>query len=483
MSFTPHICEIRLEELPFHLIQRDLLSPLKAMGKVFCEMYENRKTISDPKAIQYLAKWSLYKVKERHSATVFRRHIANRFGSTVVGWRNVFGNGAWVEFAKFRDICAKLAYRNRTCEFWQEFDSGLAGNITLFQLDPDAVVLLARFYARLMGLVQDDSEADVEVLFGKLTARNLIKQVTPGKLELHEFRTVLLPLGFTKPESELLFSYLDQKGGNNTMPPATITAKDIAWLKRLPEIVDIDSIMLTPDSAATMVEHLRVVGQDRTTGRRSRMPTIGSLDAVGDPDSNMAKVRRSSAFLGMGLAPQQSVGANENTDQMATQLLAAWAPLTDSDDEPRPNLDTNKRASQAGGPTSRSSTATAVRASLASRSSKAAPRASTASRPSGAPTRASFFTNQTHPSASRRSSNSSSEDKGDDLTSTQISRDPEVSASESGEDFMQSLHANLQSDDDSDGGGLQEANFESTDDNFEDDFRQKLFANLSDDED
>lgn len=43
--------------------------------------------------------------QESHAVTVFKKHLARRFGSTVAAWRKSFGNGALVPFQKFREAC------------------------------------------------------------------------------------------------------------------------------------------------------------------------------------------------------------------------------------------------------------------------------------------------------------------------------------------------------------------------------------------
>eukprot|EP00443_Scrippsiella_acuminata_P042343 CAMPEP_0115207678 /NCGR_PEP_ID=MMETSP0270-20121206/20838_1 /TAXON_ID=71861 /ORGANISM="Scrippsiella trochoidea, Strain CCMP3099" /LENGTH=1441 /DNA_ID=CAMNT_0002621275 /DNA_START=33 /DNA_END=4355 /DNA_ORIENTATION=+ len=272
-TFTPHICEIRLEEMGFHLARAKVHPHLDQIAEIFCKFYEHRKTIKDPKAIRYLAQWVLFRPKDSHGAIVFRRHLARRYGSTVNAWRMALGDDSLVDFLTFRQCCQNLAYRDQTVEYWSALDAGLAGNISLFELDSDAVMLLAKFYGRLMGLVSNDSEADVDTLFAKLTIKSAVKLSKQGSLEAHEFRQVVKPLGFGPVDADLLFCYLDSKGGANHAPPATVTLDDIAWLSNLPALVDIDSVMLTPEDAATMVEALRIASADTTTGRRARMPS------------------------------------------------------------------------------------------------------------------------------------------------------------------------------------------------------------------
>jgi len=235
------------------------------IAEAFDGQYSNLRTTSDPAALRYLVRHVLTRPKEVHSLTVFRRHLYKHYGSTVIAWRQAMGNNSLATFSAFREVCSELSCRPKATEYWEALDSGFAGNISLFELDPDAVVLLAKFHARLLGLV-DDAEADVETLFKKLLGRTISKLNTPGKLDGPEFRSVVKVLGFNRCEADSLFQYLDGQGGRNRAPPATVSLLDIAWLKKLPLLVHLDSAMLQREGATTMLEQSRLVVRTHTAG-------------------------------------------------------------------------------------------------------------------------------------------------------------------------------------------------------------------------
>jgi len=153
---------------------------------------------------------------------------------------------------------------------WQDLDPGLSGTISLFEVDPDAVSLLIRLRARIVALLnnslQHDSDADA--LFARLTFH--IRPARPGQLDAHEFRSVLKPLGFSAEDADRAFSYLDYHGGSNHAPPATVNKLDLLWLKRLPQLVDVNAITLSSVSKPSEEDYFRHVIESCQSARRAK---------------------------------------------------------------------------------------------------------------------------------------------------------------------------------------------------------------------
>lgn len=240
----PHICELRLEEAAYFAARQDSEPILEAIGKRFSEIYD--KTTTPPGCIKYLVKHVLTKAKPSHSLAVFRRHMARHYGSSVVAWRRMFGNAPTVSYNNFREVCCQLSLRKDTTQFWTELDPTLAGCISLFDLDPAAVSLLARFYSHLLGSIELEGDTSAAALFEKLASRTPAnKPNKPGRLEAHEFRQAVKVFGFSWQEADRIFQYLDFMGGSAHVPPATVTVKDLGWLRSLNELVNIDMAMMT----------------------------------------------------------------------------------------------------------------------------------------------------------------------------------------------------------------------------------------------
>merc|ERR1711957_843973 len=170
--------------------------------------------------------------------------------------------------------------------FWDALDPTLAGCISLFDFDPNAVACLIKLRNRLLALTDcaTNEEADPDLLFARMSF--LISPVNSGHLESHEFRVVSKPLGFSPAEADRVFMYLDYKGGSNRAPPATITVSDIAWLLRLPRIVHIEGVMLEdPGKTGNLTSYQLIAtsGRQRSTSGerlRTRMLTAEVSDSV-----------------------------------------------------------------------------------------------------------------------------------------------------------------------------------------------------------
>jgi len=239
-------------------------------------------------SIAYLARASLTASPDSHGVRLLRRHLARHYGSAVAGWRCALGGGGVVSFRQFQDTCHELKCHERAPEYWATLDPGRGGCISLFELDPDAVVLLAKLRSRILMLAESDDQ-DPEWLFAKLTF-----QVVPsrsGHLESHEFRTVLKAMGLGAVDADRLFAYLDQ-GGSHFNPPASVTAADIAWLTQLHVAVDLEAATLSSSSRLTELECLRHLSH---AGALVRREASGGASMLPPPELNASfSVGRSS---------------------------------------------------------------------------------------------------------------------------------------------------------------------------------------------
>jgi len=254
-----HVCEIRLEELSFHRARETAAPHLSQFLDHLCVVYD--RACTDPNLVEYLARTVLESPSEGHGLRLFRRHLARRFGSCVCGWRcSVPNNSRWLSFGRFRDICHALKCREHAPEYWSELDSGRGGVISLFELDPEAVAALAKFRLRVLMLIENDT-VDTETLFAKLTWR--MHLITPGRMELHEFRSAVKAFGLIGADADRVFSYLDHQGGSHHNPPASVTVADFDWLRRLPTLVDTEAVLLSAKDNITELEALRTFNKNK----------------------------------------------------------------------------------------------------------------------------------------------------------------------------------------------------------------------------
>eukprot|EP00443_Scrippsiella_acuminata_P068862 CAMPEP_0115394162 /NCGR_PEP_ID=MMETSP0271-20121206/12124_1 /TAXON_ID=71861 /ORGANISM="Scrippsiella trochoidea, Strain CCMP3099" /LENGTH=1717 /DNA_ID=CAMNT_0002817825 /DNA_START=1 /DNA_END=5155 /DNA_ORIENTATION=- len=274
---VPHVCELRLEELAFFQAREEAAPHLRRVCKGFATIYES--SGAHPGAIEYLARKVLRSPGDSHGIRVFRRHLGRCYGSPIVAWRKVFGASPLVPFAKFKEACQQLSttsYQARAVEYWQGLDAGRGGIISLFELDPDGVVLLAKVRERILALIPGDDAVDVERLFTMLCSS--IVPSTPGSLEASEFRSVVKAMGLNSAEADRVFSYLDAQGGGSHLSrgPAYITAKDLTWLLRLPNLVHIDSVMLVSAESAEELARCRArwAGVAAMTRPRPQRPRV-----------------------------------------------------------------------------------------------------------------------------------------------------------------------------------------------------------------
>jgi len=251
----PFIAELRLEEVAYFQARQTPEPHLVDIKMGFRTMYE--RSGIDGNAVEYLARYALQTSKITHSLTIFRRHLARRFGSTVVAWRKAFGNRANPTFVKFAEVCRGLNNRDHIVEHWLELDPTLSGCISLFDLDSEAVISLAKANLRLRSLALGDEKEDADVIWRKMIKGQTLQRA--GEMLIHEFRNALRPLGFSQAEAERIFSYLDGLGGCRHQPPASITVADLTWLLRLPSLVNLSPALLGKTGEGEDLERLRVV--------------------------------------------------------------------------------------------------------------------------------------------------------------------------------------------------------------------------------
>mmetsp|Transcript_7743 Transcript_7743/g.14359 ORF Transcript_7743/g.14359 Transcript_7743/m.14359 type:complete len:1158 (-) Transcript_7743:72-3545(-) len=298
----PHVCELRLEPQIFYNANQT------ANEKYLKEFYKHLKKVyahahMDLDAVETIAHQILDKTPEGHRLRSFRCHLGRRFGSPVCGWRKALGGGRLLNFQRLREVCYALKIGEHVTELWEELDPGRGGCISLWELDPEACALLTKLRSRLIAVLGPGTgsgrtmeappelgELDAKTMFDKLLA--WVKPVRDGQLELHEFRAIARPLGFNQAESDRLFAALDQFGGSQHAPPATINASDIAWLKKLPTLIDTDAVACAQEHGYTMTDEWKNMTlaprhSSISTARASMRPALenGSIGALSSPSS------------------------------------------------------------------------------------------------------------------------------------------------------------------------------------------------------
>lgn len=239
---TPHICEIRLDELSYFLGRKTAERNMEQIGNVLRNYIPYT---AEPGTVLYYIKWILTRPKLSRTTTQFKNLLAREFGSLVVAWRTAFGNNQLLDFGTFKKVCAQLSSNLQCVKIWNDLDCGFGGCISVFDLDPDCIVLLAKFYALLAGVMPVEVEPTPEAFFEKL-----LKFTKPrnncvgGTIELPSFKHAAKVLGFNTTQSGKLFSGLDGRGGRTLKPPSTVCLKDIAWMRNLPDLCDLDTATL-----------------------------------------------------------------------------------------------------------------------------------------------------------------------------------------------------------------------------------------------
>eukprot|EP00928_Gymnodinium_smaydae_P079582 TRINITY_DN6347_c1_g2_i1.p1 TRINITY_DN6347_c1_g2~~TRINITY_DN6347_c1_g2_i1.p1 ORF type:complete len:1259 (-),score=215.95 TRINITY_DN6347_c1_g2_i1:253-3483(-) len=268
----PHVCELRLEELCFHKAQEIGAPIMRKLFADFRRLYS--RSGRDEDGIIHLVNMQLMKSPPPRGLRVFRSHLGKRFGSTVCAWRRVLGGGRLMGYQKFRAVCHQLKCGEHATEYWSGLDPTLAGKISLFDFDPEATALLIKLNARLLALADYGvgEQADAAAIFARMSF--LVRPNRQGHLEYHEFRSVAKPMGLSQEEADKAFSYLDFHGGNHHAPPATITVQDIAWLLKLPQMIDIEAVQLTTNREQSSDQALRQLTWDRGTARYNKRGEI-----------------------------------------------------------------------------------------------------------------------------------------------------------------------------------------------------------------
>jgi hypothetical protein len=281
----PHVCELRLEEAHFHKALEKAAVHEKEFRNIFLQVYD--RPVRDHNSIAAFARTMLNRPVPAHDIRIFLRHFAKRYGSTISGWRKEFGGSPgcpcrYMKFSKFKDVCQKMGYGERAAEFFQELDSGLGGAITIFDFDAEACSMLVRLRTRLFSMADTatsgDKWSDDRVTPNKLKPETVFERLSylvrpnrPGRLEWKDFRTVMKPLGIERDEANRLFDLLECAPND---PPAAITVDDIAWVVNLPEIMDVQAVMMTNKANLTAGEELRHITWSRNTSRYQKQNEI-----------------------------------------------------------------------------------------------------------------------------------------------------------------------------------------------------------------
>jgi len=162
--------------------------------------------------------------------------------------------------------------------------------------DPEGTALLARLRERLL---TSAGSADPAEMHRQLAVLGQAREGAP--LSAAEFRAAARVLGFSATEAERLFAHLDTGGGGPSEEPGWVTAVDVAWLKRLPSLVDLGALALSPgEGAAGSPRGWRAAAGSRpqlVSGLfnlldNAALSGAGALDALGLPGVGAVPPRR-----------------------------------------------------------------------------------------------------------------------------------------------------------------------------------------------
>jgi len=319
---VPFICEIRLEELAYFNARQSSEVHLRAACGAFREMYANCSRL-DLDAVDRLARCSLTSPSECHKVRTFRRRLARRFGSVVSAWRRRFGAKRCLEFVEFRDFCTCVMAHGDASALWQELDCSRGGCISLFELDPAAVCLLARFRERVLSRVGSASGSDLLARF--VGPRKLASRMS---ISLQEFRSFAKELGFESVQCENLFwsmssntdlaSSFGARSSDSDVIVGQIVERDFQFLvHKLPKTVGLAFALLElpPDDSDAM-----------TSCTTPRAEAAASPEAWFRSPSSLSLV---SGRLPSGRTPEQRAGfdlAVHAADACTPQGLLASPP-------------------------------------------------------------------------------------------------------------------------------------------------------------
>jgi len=269
----PHVCEIRLEHVDVWEVQKSWKEELYEFDEMLAEKYS--RASRDVACITYLARKILMEPANDHGLRILRGKMAKRHGSTTCAWRRILGTGGRITtFKCFREFCHSLKCGEQATRLWLDMDHGMGGNISLYDLDPEAAALLTRVRSRMVALLhgsQADApytdDRDAEILFTRVCW--IITPHKAGFLDIHELRTIMKTLGFSVEDSDKAFHLLDYNGGSEMKPPALISKADIVWLRRIPTLVDVEALSLSATDQPLEEDYLRVLCSGVLTPRRT----------------------------------------------------------------------------------------------------------------------------------------------------------------------------------------------------------------------
>eukprot|EP00929_Paragymnodinium_shiwhaense_P083530 TRINITY_DN44566_c0_g1_i1.p1 TRINITY_DN44566_c0_g1~~TRINITY_DN44566_c0_g1_i1.p1 ORF type:complete len:1544 (+),score=463.77 TRINITY_DN44566_c0_g1_i1:119-4750(+) len=294
---VPHICEMRLDLKSYHEAREKALPTLDQLLSTCRDLYAGAS--EDPDALVYVVKSHLSRPPMPSSVRNLRCHLATHFGSSVSAFRQATGGARTIGFLKFRELCRQLKVIANSTMFFQAVDSGLGGCVGLFELDPQSVWLMLQFRSKLMTFYSElhpdplrpaqeggPSGIDLVTLINGLVRSQVGRSRVPAKdkYELQEFRLLMKPLGMPEVDINKLFALLDSAGGVNASPPDVVTTKDIAWLLRLNQIVDMQALFPSTSSYAAAGRSRAPTTPRKSVSpvpRRTMTPKAAAADAVG----------------------------------------------------------------------------------------------------------------------------------------------------------------------------------------------------------
>ncbi|CAK0838787.1 unnamed protein product [Prorocentrum cordatum] len=139
-----HVCELRLEELAWWQARGAARRHLDQFHAALRATHGGSSSAASTQALSCLVRSVLSRPPEGRSLRAFRCRLAKRYGSTVAAWRSAFGGDWHASFAAFQKHFQTVLPREEAAVRWMELDAGLASTVSLFELDPEAPVLLER---------------------------------------------------------------------------------------------------------------------------------------------------------------------------------------------------------------------------------------------------------------------------------------------------------------------------------------------------
>jgi len=292
---VPHVCEIRLEHCDLWDVQKNIPEQLEPFDEILADKYTRASRDTD--CIIYLAHKMLMEPANDHGLRVLRCKMANTFGSTTTAWRRFLGGGRVTSFKSFRELCHGMKCGEQATKLWIDMDHGQAGNISFYDLDPEAASLLVRVRSRLLALLHGShadaaylDDNDGEILFARICY--IITPKKKGFLDIHEFRTIMKSLGFSTEDSDKAFNNLDCNGGAFKAPPALISKSDIAWLRRINTLFDSEASSLSAADKPLEEDYLRVLCSGLLTPRRTIASQQAERWAFSISSRNQEKTKR-----------------------------------------------------------------------------------------------------------------------------------------------------------------------------------------------